>query len=108
VQVFGRRDDGLSTRRDGRRPKSVKARNRGGEAGAAPPRYGDFIASSEFGVVKSVGSTMYFGRSVAGEVRRKGVTGGERDETIYIFELSLYGVFGRAQNRPLRRVVHGL
>jgi hypothetical protein len=42
------------------------------EAGAAPPRYGDFIASSEFGVATSVGSTMYFGRWVAGEVRRKG------------------------------------
>ena len=30
VQVFGRRDDELSTRCDGRRPKSAKARNRGG------------------------------------------------------------------------------
>ena len=30
VQVFGRRDDGLTTRRGGRRPKSAKARNRGG------------------------------------------------------------------------------
>ena len=30
VQVFGRRDDGLATRRGGRRPKSAKARNRGG------------------------------------------------------------------------------
>jgi hypothetical protein len=29
VQVFGRRHDGLSTRRRGRRPKSAKARNRG-------------------------------------------------------------------------------
>jgi len=28
VQVFGRRDDGLSTRSCGRRPKSAKARNR--------------------------------------------------------------------------------
>jgi hypothetical protein len=28
VQVFGRRDDGLTTRRSGRRPKSAKARNR--------------------------------------------------------------------------------
>jgi hypothetical protein len=28
VQVFGRRDDGLTTRRGGRRPKSAKARNR--------------------------------------------------------------------------------
>jgi hypothetical protein len=30
VQVFGRRDDGLSTCSGGRRPKSAKARNRGG------------------------------------------------------------------------------
>ena len=30
VQVFGRRHDGLSMRRGGRRPKSAKARNRGG------------------------------------------------------------------------------
>jgi hypothetical protein len=29
VQVFGRRNDGLSTHSDGRRPKSAKARNRG-------------------------------------------------------------------------------
>jgi hypothetical protein len=38
VQVFGRRHDRLSTRRDGRRPKSAKARNRGegyGLGGAA-------------------------------------------------------------------------
>ena len=30
VQVFGRRDDVLTTRRGGRRPRSAKARNRGG------------------------------------------------------------------------------
>jgi hypothetical protein len=29
VKVFGRRDDGLTTRWGGRRPKSAKARNRG-------------------------------------------------------------------------------
>jgi len=29
VQVFGRRNDGLSTHSKGRRPKSAKARNRG-------------------------------------------------------------------------------
>ena len=29
VQVFGRRNDGLSTDSEGRRPKSAKARNRG-------------------------------------------------------------------------------
>jgi hypothetical protein len=29
VQVFGRRNDGLSTHSDGRRPKSAKAGNRG-------------------------------------------------------------------------------
>ena len=29
VQVFGRRDDGLTTRSGGRRPKSAKARSRG-------------------------------------------------------------------------------
>jgi hypothetical protein len=29
VQVFGRRDDGLTTRSSGRRPKSAKARSRG-------------------------------------------------------------------------------
>jgi len=28
VQVFGRRNDGLSTHSEGRRPKSAKARNR--------------------------------------------------------------------------------
>jgi hypothetical protein len=30
-QVFGRRNDDLSTRRGGRRPKSAKARNRVGK-----------------------------------------------------------------------------
>jgi hypothetical protein len=29
VQVFGRRDEGLTTRWSGRRPKSAKARSRG-------------------------------------------------------------------------------
>jgi len=41
VQVFGRRNDGLSTRRSGRRPKSAEARNRGmgTEGGAAGAMY---------------------------------------------------------------------
>jgi hypothetical protein len=30
AQVFGRREDDLTTRSDGRRPKSAKARNRVG------------------------------------------------------------------------------
>jgi hypothetical protein len=37
------------------RPKSAKARNRGVAAGAAPPALWDFVASSELGVVNSVG-----------------------------------------------------
>ena len=38
VQVFGRRNDGLSTHSEGRRPKSAKARNRGlGTAVGATP-----------------------------------------------------------------------
>jgi hypothetical protein len=44
VQVFGRRHDRLSTRRDGQRPKSAKARNRGeeyGMGGAAGSAMGD-------------------------------------------------------------------
>jgi hypothetical protein len=36
VQVFGRRDDGLTTRRGVRRPKSAKARNRGKWVAAVP------------------------------------------------------------------------
>jgi len=36
VQVFGRRDDGLTTRSGGRRPKSAKARNRGKCVAAVP------------------------------------------------------------------------
>lgn len=52
----------------------------GVEAGAAPPARWDFVAR---GVVTSVGSTMYFGRSVAGGVRREGGTGGLRDEIVY-------------------------
>jgi hypothetical protein len=35
-------------------------------AGAAPPALWDFVASSEWGVVNSVGRAMYFGWSVAG------------------------------------------
>ena len=46
VQVFGRRDDGLSTRCCSRRPKSAKARNRGGERWRCRVRYGDFAAGS--------------------------------------------------------------
>jgi len=42
AQVFGRRHDGLSTRRGGRRPKSAKARNRGGwGTRRCGGRYGD-------------------------------------------------------------------
>jgi hypothetical protein len=36
VQVFGRRDDGLTTHCGGRRPKSAKARNRGKCVAAVP------------------------------------------------------------------------
>jgi len=36
VQVFGCRDDGLTTRCGGRRPKSAKARNRGKCVSAMP------------------------------------------------------------------------
>src|SRR4029077_10730317 len=36
VQVFGRRDDGLTTRSGGRRPKSARARNGGGCVAAVP------------------------------------------------------------------------
>src|SRR5690349_17131390 len=40
VQVFGRRNDGLSTRSEGRRPKSAKARNRGLGGAAVPQLWG--------------------------------------------------------------------
>ena len=37
---FGRRNDGLSTRSEGRRPKSAKARNRGLGTAAVPQLWG--------------------------------------------------------------------
>ena len=40
VQVFGRRNDGLSTHSDGRRPKSVKAGNRGLGTAVVPQLWG--------------------------------------------------------------------
>jgi len=40
VQVFGRRNDGLSTHSEGRRPKSAKARNRGLGTAAVPQLWG--------------------------------------------------------------------
>ena len=47
VQVLGRLDDALSTRADGRRPKSAKARNRGRECTRrCGHAYGDLIAST--------------------------------------------------------------
>jgi len=46
VQVFGRRQDVLSTRSCGRRPKSAKARNRGGwGTRRGSERYGDLGGS---------------------------------------------------------------
>jgi hypothetical protein len=46
VQVFGRRRDVLSTRSCGRRPKSAKARNRGGwGTRRGSERYGDLGGS---------------------------------------------------------------
>src|SRR5260370_26380579 len=46
VQVFGRRQDVLSTRSCGRRPKSAKARNRGGwGTRRGRERYGDLGGS---------------------------------------------------------------
>jgi hypothetical protein len=47
VQVFGRRDDGLTTRSGGRRPKSAKAHEiAGGLWRRCRGRYGDFAAGS--------------------------------------------------------------
>jgi len=40
VQVFGRRDDGLTTRRGGRRLKSAKARSRNAWSTRAFPVFG--------------------------------------------------------------------
>ena len=40
VQVFGRRNDGLSTHSEGRRPKSAKARNRGLGMAVVPQLWG--------------------------------------------------------------------
>ncbi len=46
VQVFGRRRDVLSTHSCGRRPKSAKARNRGGwGTRRGSERYGDLVGS---------------------------------------------------------------
>jgi hypothetical protein len=47
VQVFGRRDDGLTTRSGGRRPKSAKARSRGELGTAWQRRYEDFDINPE-------------------------------------------------------------
>jgi hypothetical protein len=43
VQVFGRRNDGLSTHSDGRRPKSAKAGNRGLGTAVVPQLWGLFV-----------------------------------------------------------------
>jgi hypothetical protein len=43
VQVFGRRNDGLTTRHGGRRLKSAKARSRGQLDAAGSERYGDLM-----------------------------------------------------------------
>jgi hypothetical protein len=45
VQVFGRRDDGLTTDCGGRRPKSAKARSRGKLGTGGATRYGDLMAA---------------------------------------------------------------
>jgi hypothetical protein len=45
VQVFGRRDDGLTTDCGGRRPKSAKARSRGKLGTGGVTGYGDLMAA---------------------------------------------------------------
>jgi hypothetical protein len=62
VQVFGRRDDGLTTRSGGRRPKSAKAQNRVRCAAGVPRALWGF--SREFGLAK--GGALRPTRSVCG------------------------------------------
>jgi len=51
AQVFGRRHDRLSTRAGGRRPKSAKARNRGGGlCGGGAAGYGELARGRELKV----------------------------------------------------------
>jgi hypothetical protein len=45
VQVFGRRDDGLTTDCGGRRPKSAKARSRGKLGTGGATGYGDLMVA---------------------------------------------------------------
>jgi hypothetical protein len=59
VQVFGRRNDGLSTRSDGRRPKSAKAGNRGWERRWCR-NYGDFAAGAGVDVAERGGKVRNF------------------------------------------------
>jgi hypothetical protein len=59
VQVFGRRDDGLTTRRGGRGPKSAKARNRGGCGTRRCSRlYGDCMSALWTGSGREVATRM--------------------------------------------------
>jgi len=61
VQVFGRRDDGLSTRCGGWRPKSAKARNRGKCEAAVPRALWGFrrgLGLVRFGILARAGAVV--------------------------------------------------
>ena len=65
VQVFGCLHDDPSTRADGRRPKSAKARNRGRRIAAGAAGYGE-LASRGMVTMVDFGWSNWLGRPVGG------------------------------------------